>query len=88
MQGKSYQNQTRFKIAADKFVMDDVRFEDEGVITCRAENVFGVEETQVELTVLGEFIIPFYFPLLCKQEKGYHKRKLRQKAVSCHAWKK
>lgn len=62
MQGTSYQNQTRFKIAADKFVMDDVRFEDEGVITGRAENVFGVEETKVELTVLGEFIIPFYFP--------------------------
>ena len=69
MQGKSYQNQTRFKTAGDKFVMDDVRFEDEGVITCRAENVFGVEETKVELTVLGEFIIPFYFPLLCKKEK-------------------
>lgn len=87
MQGKSYQNQTRFKIAADKFVMDDVRFEDEGVITCRAENVFGVEETKFELTVLGEFIIPFYFLLLCKQEKRYHKRKLRQKAVSCQARK-
>ena len=68
MQGKSYQNQTRFKIATDNFVMDDVRFEDEGVITCRAENVFGVEETKVELTVLGEFIIPFYFPLLCKKK--------------------
>lgn len=57
MQGTSYQNQIRFKIAADKFVMDDVRFEDEGVITCRAENVFGFEETKVELTVLGEFIL-------------------------------
>ena len=87
MQGTSYQNQTLFKIAADKFVMDDVRFEDEGVITCRAENVFGVEETKVELTVLGEFIIPFYFPLLCNEEKRYHKRKLRQKVVSCQSRK-
>ena len=60
MQGKSYQNQTRFKTAAEKFVMDDVRFEDEGVITCRAENVFGVEETKVELTVLGNYSLYIY----------------------------
>ena len=25
------------------------------MITCRAENLFGVQETKVELTVLGEF---------------------------------
>ena len=37
--------------------MDNVRFEDEGVITCRAENVFEVQETKVELTVLGEWVI-------------------------------
>ena len=49
MQGTSYQNQTRFEIAADKFVMDDVGFEDEGVITCRAENVFGVQEPNLDL---------------------------------------
>jgi len=78
MQGKNHQNQTRFKNAADKFVMDDVRFEDEGVITCRAENVFGVQETKVELTVLGEFIIPFYSRLELKQylslpQKGFTK---------------
>lgn len=44
--------------------MDDVRFEGEGVSTCRAENVFGVQETKVELTVAAKFNIPFYFPLL------------------------
>lgn len=54
MQGKNRGNQTRFKTTLDKFDIDDVRFEDEGVITCRAENVFGVQETKVELTVLGE----------------------------------
>lgn len=54
MQGKNRRNQTRFKTTLDKFYIDDVRFEDEGVITCRAENVFGVQETKAELTVLGE----------------------------------
>ena len=54
MQGKNRGNQTRFKTTLDKFDIDDVRFEDEGVITCRAENVFGAQETKVELTVLGE----------------------------------
>ena len=44
--------------------MDDVRFEDEGVITCPTEKVFGVQETKVELTVVAEFNIPCYFPLL------------------------
>lgn len=60
MQGKNHRNQTRFKTTLDKFDIDDVRFEDEGVITCRAENVFGVQETKVELTVLGEWA-GFYF---------------------------
>lgn len=60
MQGKNHGNQTRFKTTLDKFDIDDVRFEDEGVITCRAENVFGVQETKVELTVLGEWA-GFYF---------------------------
>ena len=83
MQGKSYQNQTRFKTAAEKFVMDDVRFEDEGVITCRAENVFGVEETKVELTVLGNYSL-YIYPLLCNESNQYfslcqndRKRRLR-----------
>ena len=31
------------------------------MITCRAENVFGVQETEVELTVLGNFLFYFYF---------------------------
>lgn len=66
MQGKSYQNQTRFKIASDKFVMDDVHFEDEGIITCRAENVFGVEEAKVELTVLGNY--SFYILYFLKNQ--------------------
>ena len=57
MQSKNHGNQTRFKTTVDKFVMDDVRFEDEGVITCLTENVFGVQETKVELTVLGEWVI-------------------------------
>ena len=26
------------------------------MITCRAENLFGVQEAKVELTVLGEFV--------------------------------
>ena len=55
MQSKNRGNQTRFKTTLDKFDIDDVRFEDEGVIMCRAENVFGVQETKVELTVLGEW---------------------------------
>lgn len=59
MRSKNHGNQTRFKTALDKFDIDDVRFEDEGVIMCRAENVFGVQETKVELTVLGE-CVSFY----------------------------
>ena len=31
------------------------------MITCRAENVFGVQETEVELTVLGNFFYLFIF---------------------------
>ena len=31
------------------------------MITCRAENVFSVQETEVELTVLGNFLFYFYF---------------------------
>ena len=31
------------------------------MITCRAENVFGVQETEVELTVLGNFLFYCYF---------------------------
>ncbi|KAM7427694.1 hypothetical protein ABFA07_021217 [Porites harrisoni] len=53
LQDKNHENQTRYKVTADKFEIDDVHFEDEGVINCRAENLFGVQEAKVELTVLG-----------------------------------
>ena len=62
MRLKIHENQSRINSTGDeKFELNDVRFEDEGVITCRAENVFGVQETEVELTVLGNFL--FYFIL-------------------------
>ena len=57
-----HENQSRVNSTGDeKFELNDVRFEDEGVITCRAENVFGVQETEVELTVLGNFLFYFHF---------------------------
>ena len=55
---KIHENESRVNSTGDeKFKLNYIRFEDEGVITCRAENVFGVQETEVELTVLGKFII-------------------------------
>ena len=54
MKTKTQENQTRFRILADKFEMSDVRFEDEGVITSRAENMFGIQVTEVNITVKGE----------------------------------
>ena len=42
------------KSTENKFEIKNVRFEDEGVITYRAENVFGAQENEIELTVLGE----------------------------------
>ena len=33
-----------------------VRFEDQGKITCHAENVFGVREAHVKLIVFGKFV--------------------------------
>ena len=57
-----HENQSRINSTGDeKFELTGVRFEDEGVITCRAENVFGVQEIEVELTVLGKFLFYFYF---------------------------
>ncbi|CAH3160376.1 unnamed protein product [Porites lobata] len=51
---KIHENESRVNSTGDeKFELNYIRFEDEGVITCRAENVFGVQETEVELTVLG-----------------------------------
>ena len=59
MQGKSRESPARFRILDDKFEMDNVRFEDEGLITCHAENMFGVEVSKVNLTVLGELLLLF-----------------------------
>ena len=47
MQGKSRESPARFRILDDKFEMDNVRFEDEGLITCHAENMFGVEVSKL-----------------------------------------
>ena len=54
MKTKTQENQTRFRVPADKFEMSDVRFEDEGLITSRAENMFGIQVTEVKITVKGE----------------------------------
>ena len=64
MQSEYHVNETRFKISADKFEIEDVRFEDEGVITCLAKNVFGVQEAKLKLTVLGEYVIIYFLPPL------------------------
>ena len=55
MKTKTQENQTRFRVLADKFEMSDVRFEDEGVITSRVENMFGIQVTEVKITVKGEY---------------------------------
>ena len=34
----------------------EVRFEDQGTITCQAENVFGTRVAQVKLIVFGELL--------------------------------
>ena len=56
MKTKTQENQTRFRVLPDKFEMSDVRFEDEGVITSRAENMFGIQVTEVKITVKGEYV--------------------------------
>ena len=58
MQGRR-ESPDRFRILDDKFEMDNVRFEDEGLITCHAENMFGVEVSKVNLTVLGGLLLLF-----------------------------
>ena len=55
VQGETHEEQSRYKITADKFEIGAVRFEDQGMITCRAENLFGVRETAVKLIVFGKF---------------------------------
>lgn len=56
VQGKNGGDQSHHTITADQFAIREVRFEDQGIITCRAENVFGFQDTKVELIVFGEFI--------------------------------
>ena len=56
VQGKNGGDQSRHTITADQFAIREVRFEDQGIITCRAKNVFGFQDTKVELIVFGEFI--------------------------------
>ena len=56
MQSEYHGNQTHFKFSAGKFEIENVRFEDDGVITFRAKNVFGYQVAKVKLTVLGEFV--------------------------------
>ena len=51
---KTQGNKRRVKSTENRFEIKNVRFEDEGVITYRAENVFGAQENEIELTVLGE----------------------------------
>ena len=56
VRGKNGGDHRRHTITADQFEIREVRFEDQGIITCRVENVFGFRETKVELIVFGEFI--------------------------------
>ena len=56
MEGRS-ESPARFRILDDKFEMDNVRFEDEGLIICHAENMFGVEVSKLNLTVLGKSVV-------------------------------
>ena len=56
VQGKNGGDQSHHTITADQFAIREVRFEDQGIITCRAENVFGFQDTKVGLIVFGEFI--------------------------------
>ena len=54
--GREIIESSRLTITNDKFEIRGVRFEDQGLITSTARNVFGVQETQTELVVLGEFL--------------------------------
>ena len=54
--GREIIESSRLTITNDKFEIRGIRFEDQGLITCTAQNVFGVQETQTELVVLGEFL--------------------------------
>ncbi|XP_068679579.1 uncharacterized protein [Montipora foliosa] len=50
---RNYEDKSRFNITGEIFQIRGVRFEDQGMITCRAENLFGDQETKVDLVVLG-----------------------------------
>ena len=60
LQGGNHGNQSRFKLTDEKFEISKVRFEDQGMITCRAENVFGTRVAHVKLIVYGELVILLY----------------------------
>ena len=43
------------------FEITEARFEDQGMITCQAENVFGTRVALVKLIVFGEFLFSFSY---------------------------
>ena len=59
LQGGTHYNQSRFKFTDKTFEIAEVRFEDQGMITCQAENVFGTRVAQVKLVVFGECVLFF-----------------------------
>ena len=54
--GREVIERSRLTITNDRFEIRGVHFEDQGLITCTAQNLFGVQETEAELVVLGEFL--------------------------------
>ena len=56
LKSRNHGNQSQFKATAETFEIMKVRFEDQGKIMCRAENVFGVQVVHVKLVVFGEFV--------------------------------
>lgn len=56
LQSRNHGNQSRFKTTAETFEIMAVRFEDQGKITCHAENVFGIRVVHVKLIVFGECV--------------------------------
>ena len=59
LQSGTHYNESRFKFTDKTFQIAEVRFEDQGMITCQAENVFGTRVAQVKLIVFGEFVLFF-----------------------------
>ena len=56
LQSGAHYNQSRFKFTDNTFQIEGVRFEDQGMITCQGENVFGTRVAQVKLIVFGGFV--------------------------------